>query len=1020
MQLNPKQKEAAESLDGPVLVVAGAGAGKTRVLVERIVNLIKSGKAQAHEILAITFTNKAAKEMRQRVLARIDSDKDLNRPVNALYSGLGIPFVSTFHSLGVHIMREQAKTLGIKKHFNILDRQDQTRLIKESIKKLGLDPKEKDTKSIINTISRAKSDALNPELYLSQANSYYKEELYHIWSYYEKFKKEQGAFDFDDLLLVPLKLLQENDEVLSYYQNVWKYILVDEYQDTNKVQFELLHILADKHKNIFVVGDIDQCVTGDTMVKVDDNFEKPISELKNGDKILSPCGPGQTCEARILRFQKKEIKNASLINIRTDDEKEIISTKEHIYFAGYIYKKTPQKSFVYLMFKQELGYRVGVTQVYTKGQKRRVLGFKQRLNQEHADKIWIIRSFDTEKEARFFEQYVSVKYGLPTLAFVSRASGKNATISDQDLINDLFAKLNTENNAKRLMRVYGLYEGYPHHIASASAHKRTNVTVTIGAEKRSNAYLSRISVVSYDKKVINTLKELGLSVRRTKKHQRSFRYESAFADYKDALFIAQQIQNKLNANIVLKARFGKQKPDKRLHNSLMFTPASSLREGMCLFDSSGSYKLIESVEEIKKDKAVVYEIDVERYHSYFANGIATHNSIYSWRGAKPDLMLLFEKHFEGAKVISLEQNYRSTKTIIDAANSVIEKNQRRIKKTIFSENEDGDKIVYSEYFSAQDEAQAVAKKAKELIKTGVSPDEIAVLFRMNFISRVLEEAFLQEGVPYQLLGTKFFERKEVKDIISFLRLAINRDSLVDLHRASGAVPRGIGKVALLKIQEKKLDELSAGSRAKVENFFKLLDEIHSFALSNKLSDTLKFTLEKSGMEAHLKSKGSDGQERLANIFELIELSKKYDSFAPDEALEKFLEEASLSQDQDELEDKKRGVKLMTVHASKGLEFENVFLVALEQGIFPAERFDEKDDEEEERRLFYVALTRAKKRLFLSRAFERQVFGKSHFTETSEFIEDIPDELIEISNSVDAKDTENKNLGHDRGVDLIEW
>ena len=656
MQLNPKQKEAAESLDGPTLVVAGAGAGKTRVLVERIVNLIKSGKAEAREILAITFTNKAAKEMRERVLARIDSDKDLNRPVNALYSGLGVPFVSTFHSLGVHIMREQAKLLQIKKHFAILDRQDQKRITKEAMKKLGLDSKEKDPNFYINSISRAKSDALSPEIYLEMANSYSKEEVYHVWSFYEKIKKKEGSFDFDDLLLVPLKLLQENDEVLSYYQNVWKYILVDEYQDTNKVQFEILRLLAGKEQNLFAVGDIDQ-------------------------------------------------------------------------------------------------------------------------------------------------------------------------------------------------------------------------------------------------------------------------------------------------------------------------------------------------------------------------------SIYAWRGAKPDLMLLFEKHFKDAKLIFLEQNYRSTKNIIEAANAVIEKNQRRQKKVLFSENKEGEKIKLIQAFSAQDEARKIARKARELIEKGYDASEIAVLYRMNFISRVLEDAFLSEGVPYQILGTRFFDRKEIKDLISFLRLALNRDSLSDLYRATSAVPRGIGKVALLKIQEGKTAELPASSQVKVKNFFAMLDEIYNFALKNRVSETLRFILDKSGLAEHLKSKGQDGQERLANLFELIELSKKYDVLPSEEALEKFLDEAALSQDQDELEKDGKGVRLMTVHASKGLEFKAVFVSALEQGIFPAERFDEKDDEEEERRLFYVAITRAKEELYLSHAMERQVFGETSISEPSEFLQDLPEALIEIEESFQTENQEedkNKNLGHDRGIDLIEW
>ncbi len=655
MQLNERQKEAVETLDGPVLVVAGAGAGKTRVLTERILNIIKKNKAEPHEILAITFTNKAAKEMRERARLLLDKDSDINRPISAFASGMSMPFISTFHSLGVHIMREQAGELGIKRHFNILDRQDASKYIKNAIKQMGLDPKEMDTKSVLNAISRAKSDSMSPELYLETANSFKKEQIAHIWRLYEEAKKKEGVFDFDDLLLVPLRLLQENDAVLAHYQRVWKYILVDEYQDTNRVQFELLRLLADKHKNIFAVGDIDQ-------------------------------------------------------------------------------------------------------------------------------------------------------------------------------------------------------------------------------------------------------------------------------------------------------------------------------------------------------------------------------SIYLFRGARPDLMLTYTEQFPGTKEIFLEQNYRSTKTIIAAANAVIEKNEKRQEKTLFTKGPEGEPIVLLSSWNAKAEAREVAQKAKELIERGVPAHEIAVLYRMNFVSRVFEEAFLSAGVPYQILGTRFFDRKEVKDLLSFLKLALNRDSLVDLHRAAGAVPRGLGKQTLLKIQEGKISELGAAAQAKVKSFFDMLDSVVVFAGQNKVSDTLKFLLDKSGLKTYLEGKGEDGQERLLNLFELIELSKKYDLMEPEEGLLTFLEEAALAQDQDELEKSEAGVKLMTVHASKGLEFKVVFIVATEQGIFPVERFDDTDDEEEERRLFYVALTRAKEKLFISRALERQVYGDTRLCEPSEFISDIPQELIEDESEADESIEldDDFDRGHNRGVDLIDW
>ncbi len=1023
MQLNDKQKEAVEALDGPVLVLAGAGAGKTRVLVERILNLIKSKKAEAHEILAITFTNKAAKEMRERVLARIDSDDELNRPINALYSGLGVPFISTFHSLGVHIMREQARFLGIKKHFSILDRQDSGRLIKQAIKQMGLDPKEEDPKGILNAISRAKSDALSPELFLAEANSFKKEQTAHIWRLYEDAKKKEGAFDFDDLLLVPLRLLQENDEVLRHYQNLWKYILVDEYQDTNKVQFEILRLLAGAHGNIFVVGDVDQCLTGDTQVKISKNKSKKISQIKAGDKVLSAVAPDKMGLRVIKRVLKKKSKE-QLVKVELANGKSIVSSKRHVFFAQFENEFLPDMHFVYLMYKEGFGFRLGISKTYkADGKRKKVLGFAQRARQEHAGKTWVIETCGSESEARIRELELSLKYKIPTIVFMARTL-KDRKIqgpsAEQKLINEFYKNFDSEEGAKKLMRDYGLYFDYPHYLLQSANGKRLNLNIVLNGEPRANRSLHRISLLTYDPDAVKSLKEAGFKIRPAKRGSKSYRYESAFANMEDIIERIDKIKSavpSINVNFKIRLKKSKYKNHK---TSVPFMPASSLRPGMLLYTDSFKPVLIKKITFLDKD-LTLYDLDIESSHNFVANGIIVHNSIYSWRGANYENMLFFKEHFPGAKEIFLEQNYRSTKTIIEAANAVIEKNEKRPEKVLFTEGPQGEHISFLTEFDAKREAFAVAKKAKELIECGVPADEIAVLYRMNFISRVLEEAFLAEGVPYQMLGTRFFERKEVKDLLSFLKLSLNRDSLVDLHRAAGAVPRGLGKQTLLKIQEKKISELGAAAQAKVQSFFKMLDEIQDFAGKNKVSDTLKFVLEKSGMKTLLEGKGDDGQERLLNLFELIELSKKYDDLEPSEALLKFLEEAALAQDQDELEKEAQGVKLMTVHASKGLEFKVVFIVAAEQGIFPVEKLSEDDDEEEERRLFYVAITRAEEKLFISRAFERQVYGELRMQEPSEFLSDIPSELVQDESEFDeTAESPFKNRGHDRGVDLIEW
>ncbi len=1022
MQLNEKQKEAVEALEGPVLVVAGAGAGKTRVLTERILNLIKKGKAEAHEILAITFTNKAAKEMRERVLALLNTDKELNRPVNAMYSGIGVPFISTFHSLGVHIMREQAKILGIKKHFNILDRQDSVKFIKDAMKQMMLDPKEEDPKAVLNEISRAKADALTPELYLEMVNSFKKEQTAHLWRLYENAKQKEGAFDFDDLLLVPMKLLQENQKVLEYYQNVWKYILVDEYQDTNKVQFEMLRLLAEKHQNIFAVGDEDQCFVSGTKIKLPDGKEKDISKIKTGEHVLSLIAPETLRPRKVTRVIKKQ-SSGDLYKITTLRKRELVASAKHMFFSQFEELLTPQKHFVYLMYKKDLGFRLGVTQTYSSTQRKRsTMGFAQRLRQENADKLWIVKVCSNEQEARFNEAVLSLKYGIPTMVFkarfTSKRPGKNTIASEQKMIDALYQTVDTKQAAKKLMNDFGLHFDFPHLAAQSASGKRLNINVVLSSHLSWRETMAhRVSIVTQNKDAVAKLKQLGLSVRKSKRNSPSFRVETAYANIEKVMDFIDKVQSAIpEVEAYFKIRI-KKSAHKNHRTAVSFMPASSLREGMVLYDSNFKADIIEKIEKVKR-KVYVYDLDIEGTHNYVANDILVHNSIYAWRQAKIENILNFDKFFPNTKKIFLEQNYRSTKTIIEASNAVIEKNEKRQEKTLFTERHQGEPIELLVSHSAQSEAQKIAKRAKEFIQKGTPPNEIAVLYRVNFVSRVLEEAFLREAVPYQILGTRFFDRKEVKDFLSFLRLAFNRDSLVDLHRAAGAVPRGLGKVTLLKVQEGKVDELSASAKAKLQNFFNLLDEARAFATQNKLSDSLKFLLEKSGLKTHLESKGEDGKERLLNIFELINLASKYDSLPGEEAVFKFLEEAALAQDQDELEKDAPAVKLMTVHAAKGLEFNTVFVVALEQGIFPLERMGEDEDEEEERRLFYVALTRAKEKLFLSRALERTVYGETHLTEPSEFLQDIPEHLLEQEDIIETRfDDHDSQSGK---IDLIDW
>ncbi len=369
-------------------------------------------------------------------------------------------------------------------------------------------------------------------------------------------------------------------------------------------------------------------------------------------------------------------------------------------------------------------------------------------------------------------------------------------------------------------------------------------------------------------------------------------------------------------------------------------------------------------------------------------------TIYTWRGATIENLLEFDRTYPDAKTIILEENYRSTATIVAAANQVIEKNRNRKEKRSVTGNADGDPIRIHLAGTAEGEASWIATDARKRIAEGVAPEDIAVLYRTNFQSRALEEAFLRYGVPYRLLGIRFFERKEVKDAIAWMRVALDPSREAERLRAMQAPARGIGKTTVGKIAAGKSEDLRAADRAKIAAFDAVVAALHEAAQTATPSAFVKLVIEKSGIADALRKGGEEGEERFENAQELATFASRYDDTPGEEGIAAFLADAALSGDQDELdrprEDNKRnGVTLMTVHAAKGLEFDVVYVSGLEQGLFPHEGNDDSErDEEEERRLFYVAMTRARKCLILTLAHVRRIYGTDYLSEPSTFLNDI--------------------------------
>ena len=619
--LNDKQKEAVLNTEGASLVLAGAGSGKTKVLTTRIAYLIKELGIDPRSILAITFTNKAANEMKVRI----------SKMVGPYAYDMQI---STFHSFGLSIIRDNYEYLGLKKNFTILDSDDSLLIIKKILKDMNKDPKEFNPRMVRNKISSAKNEMMSPSKLEEYSVNEFDEVIVDTYKLYQDKLKSNNSLDFDDLLMYPIILFNEHKDILMKYQERFKYILIDEYQDTNHVQYLLTKMLSAKYKNICVVGDQDQ-------------------------------------------------------------------------------------------------------------------------------------------------------------------------------------------------------------------------------------------------------------------------------------------------------------------------------------------------------------------------------SIYGFRGANYHNILNFEKDYPNTKVILLEQNYRSTKNILNAANDIIKNNKKRKDKNLWTDNDNGYKIKYKRCTDEKDEAAYVVREIIKLLDEGEKREDIAVLYRTNAQSRNVEEFLLKENISYKVVGSfYFYNRKEIKDLICYLKLIYNTDDNISLNRIINVPKRGIGLKTLENISNKAnilnvsiFDAIDSGKELIFKN---MIQELINASENLSLTELVDLILDKTGMKQELESENSiEAEARLENLEEFKSITKNFEERYGVISLEEFLNEISLVSDIEEHKDEVDVVTLMTVHSAKGLEFKYVFIIGLEEGIFPHARsmFD-NEELEEERRLCYVAVTRAKQRLWLVCCAHRMLFGDSSSNPPSRFVKEISDEYLD--------------------------
>jgi DNA helicase II / ATP-dependent DNA helicase PcrA len=982
--LNEAQRAAVTAPVGPVLVLAGAGSGKTRVLTHRIAWLIQTEGVSPHGVLAVTFTNKAAAEMRARV------EQLLGMPGSALWLG-------TFHGIAHRLLRMHWREAGLVQNFQILDAEDQLRLIKKLLRAQELDENRWIPREVQYFINKHKDEGRRPAQ-LGNGRDATEAQMRKLYVQYEEMCARTGVIDFAELLLRAFELWRDNPALLQHYRARFRHVLVDEFQDTNSIQYNWIRLLVASEGAPFVVGDDDQCLAAGTLVTMGDGTRKPIEAIAPGEQVLSSYGSGDLRPSTVTkRFVRH--RSARLVCLRLRSGRVVKCTPEHTHFAGYILGETPQTYFLYLMQKEGIGYRLGTSQVYTRGQAKPMVGFKQRALQEHADALWIIRTHASENEARFDEMTTSLRYGLPTLPFTPRkGKGRNGLVHDSKYI--------THDAAMRLLEEVGLDVGRPHHVPRSRNSSRRNIMITLCADRRGRTSMHRISIVGVSAADRGILAALGLSVRPAKSGRgASWRYETVCADFGELMAVARRIREQLDGRYVFQGHM--------LERSLPFITAASIREGMVMAAEDSEFDIVERIDYEQLD-GKVYDLDIDRTHNFVANGVITHNSIYRWRGARVENLHKFREDFPHAILCRLEQNYRSTASILEAANALISNNSGRLGKTLWTSGARGDPVRLYAAFNERDEADFVIARIIDWTQHGGMRREAAILYRSNAQSRIFEEVLISTGIPYRVYGgLRFFERAEIKDALAYLRLITSREDDASFERVVNLPVRGIGARTLDTIRETAraagsslwaatsatvaASESALGrAAAALRSFQQLIERLALEIAELPLHEQIDLVIQQSGLlEHHQKDKADRGEARVENLLELVSAARGFEPEGEGSPLQSFLSHAVLESGEGQGTKSDDCVQMMTLHTAKGLEFPLVFMSGMEDGLFPHQRsINDLEGLEEERRLCYVGMTRAMRQLYFSYAEQRRLHGVDSHNAPSRFIQELPPALLE--------------------------
>ncbi|MBD7913127.1 UvrD-helicase domain-containing protein [Clostridium cibarium] len=953
--LNKEQYEGAITVDGQVLILAGAGSGKTRVLTYRMAHMIEDLGIPPYKILAITFTNKAAKEMKDRVKKLVgEKAEDM--------------WISTFHSTCVRILRREIEHLGYRSSFTIYDTSDQKTLLTECMKALNINDKDITQREIMGKIGRAKDKMQSPESFKREFESNFREnKIADVYLMYQKRLKENNAMDFDDLIFKTVELLKKNPDVLEFYQRKFQYIMVDEYQDTNGAQYELVKLLANKNKNICVVGDDDQCLVEGTIINRENGAVK-IEDINNGDKVQSLLGNGEYGFKEVSSVSKKEY-SGNIIKVITDSGKVIKGTPNHLTFSRF--SNEENLFYVYLMHKKGSGYIVGKTPSVLNVGGEVVNGLNVTLIDNNGDKIWVLKVCETENEATSYEEYY---------------------------LNECGSLADNSDEIEILMDSEYLYKDYPHYTSLDVVNvRKVDISFFSGKKDNEGNYSHIIEVNDSSILASDVIKSEHYTFDETEEFSKSI------------------VKSSDNFQIIKRAKLTE-------GEKFLFLPLGSVKKGMEIVTVHDGKVISEEVTSVvvEEYKGFVYDLNVEETRNYISNGIAVHNCIYAWRGADISNILDFEKDYPEAKVIKLEQNYRSKDNILQAANVVIANNARRKDKMLRPTQDAGSKIKIYRAFDDRSEGDFVSKTIADLKHSeNRKNDDFAILYRTNAQSRIFEETLRRRGIGYKIVGgTRFYDRKEIKDLISYLKVIVNPQDDISLRRIINVPKRSIGDATVQKVQDfagdfeldlwdalneaRNISTLTARNASCIEKFTELMENFMDLKETVPPSVLVESILKDTGyLEELSKSDEIEDKSRIENLKELVSDAVDFEKNSEDKSLEAYLEKISLVQDTDKLEEEENGegsVVLMTIHSAKGLEFPVVFMVGMENGIFPSVTdMDKEDQMEEARRLCYVAITRAKEILYMTSAEVRKVFGRTVSYSQSDFIGEIKPGLKEFIN-----------------------